>query len=248
MTESLPPTQGNGGSDSGVPWSDDQWLSAVRWAASLVEPLITEHRRSIYNQTFREAAELHPGWARLFFAGVVSDIMATLPDNDPWRDARIQDGVPLVDGRRFGTLRDHTDLIPQISPDPTIDVALSAVLDDLDERAASLIVVALQGRDGAVEYLNGIDDSELFFVGTEAIRIAVFRRRCLMGPLDSFAVDTCWWWGEQGFRLDVGETFPEQLNDFSEERLEFEMVPEDRYVPDRDWVDARLRDLNQPPD
>ena len=248
-----PPSEaggGDGGSGDavtggdGAPWSDDQWLSAVRWAATLVEPLIPQDRRDSWNQTFREAVASHPDWARLFFAGSVADITATLPENDPWRDTRMESGVPMVDNRRFGTLRDHTDLIPQISPDPTIDVALSAVLDDLDERAATLIVTSFQGRDSAISYLAGIGTDDLFFVGTEALRIAVFRRRCLMGPLDSFAVDTCWWWGEQGYRLDVGETFAEQLDDFSLERLEYEMVPEEHYVPDRDWVDERLREMN----
>lgn len=222
-------------------WAGDEWLTAVRWSATLVEPLIPLRTRQQLESDLERTATDHEMWGVLFFAGVVSDLVSSLPAADPWRTIRLVDGQAVIDGRPFGTLQDHLDLIPSISPDPSIDVALAAVIDPVPSKAAAFVAAAFDGRAAAVAHLDRVSSvpGEVYEVGAEAVRLLVFRRRCMMGPLDSFSVDSCWWWSEQAYRLEVGETDAETVEGFSDERMEFEVIPEDHYVPDRTWVEER---------
>lgn len=132
--------------------------TASRWAPTLVEPLLALHRRIKLDAELAAVADNHPAWFASFAGGILSDLVSTLPDGDPWRkmSARLgdltcgerppdSDGARRPDGRMFGTLDDHLDIIGSVFPDPTMDAALVAVAEPIHPRSAALIGFASHG-------------------------------------------------------------------------------------------------------
>lgn len=131
---------------------------AVRWAPTLVEPLLDLGYRVELERALESLVETHPDWFASFGGGVLSDMVATLPASDPWRSlsARLgsmtvghappaQDGARKADGRAFGGLADHLDIIGAVFPDPVKDAALAAVAHPIHPRAIAVIGFAGHG-------------------------------------------------------------------------------------------------------
>lgn len=227
-------------------WDDDDWLWAIKWAATLIEPLLPPARRERLTTEFRRTAAAHPDRAVLVFAGVVSDLSQSLPAADPWSEVVFDGSVATLDGRPFGTVADHYDLIPKITPDPEIDIALSAVIDAVEPSTAEMIAVSLLGIGALIDWLTQRDPSDRFDVSVDAIRLLTFRRRSLVGVLDAFAVDACWWWGERAYRINIGEADLAEMADLAAARVASDTISDDRYVADDAWVAERslLRTIN----
>lgn len=130
----------------------------MRWAPTLVEPLLALPTRAALDDGLRQVCQTVPEWFASFAGGVLSDMVLTLPDGDPWRSmsARLgpltsgdrppdMDGARRADGRMFGTIQDHLDVVGMVFPDPSMDAALVAVADPIHTRSAALIGFASLG-------------------------------------------------------------------------------------------------------
>jgi len=197
----------------------DGFDAAVRWAAGLTEPLLPTLARVAADQAVRRHAAADPRWAVTLFAGVLADVLTTLPAEDPWRhlSARIGDLTigtpPRTDpgpgawrrdpggGRRpFGTWRDAADLTgtPPGGPgdDVRVDPGIAALSDPLTPRAAAVLAFAARGRAEARAAVaaTGPSGATEFEAAAEALRWAVHRRRGYRGPGDLWPVEAVTVW------------------------------------------------------
>src|SRR5690606_31520646 len=81
-------------------WDDTTWAA---WGVGLVEPLLDPHDRVATLEAMSAQASQHRLRAVTLLAGTLTDLLDSLPDDDPWRHAD-----PAV----FGTYRDGLDLVP----------------------------------------------------------------------------------------------------------------------------------------
>lgn len=224
-------------------WGQHRWLAGVRWAAALAEPLLSWRQRDTLERDLRSAGLDNPPWIAGFLAGVASDMAQSLPEVDPWRSAVIGPDGPMTNGRPFGRLVDHADLVPQISPDPTIDVALVAVVEPLSPAAAGLIVRAFDGRQAATDWLASVreqaDDAAMIEAGIDAVLALVFRRRSMIGMSDVFVVDSCWWWSEYTHQALIGEVSWSTVDAYTDDRTAHERIPDNQYVADPEWLEGK---------
>lgn len=145
----------------------------VDWGLSLTEPLISLRAR---NRAASEIASLHVhhrAQARLFWAGVCSDIVRTLPVRDPWRQLSARYGARTVgpnpppvngaldpDGRPFGTWHDAADLTPLVYATPSDDPALAALVDDdLTPAAAAILAAAAGGWRVCLDMITTVEET-----------------------------------------------------------------------------------------
>ncbi len=146
----------------------DRRAPVARWAMSLAEPLISTSRRIVLDADLAAFTAGNPQWTTYWFAGLVSDLVATLPPEDPWRHlsasldlgalsdgpageedrlsfdnprgraAPAGTGAVLPDGRRFGTAEDSADLLMPDIGPPDADIGVVALTEPLDPVAAAL--------------------------------------------------------------------------------------------------------------
>lgn len=174
-------------------------------------------------------------WGLRFFAGVAFDTAQTLPLIDPWRRTIVIDGVATRDGQRSGTTADHADLVPQVMPDLSIDVALVAVADDLDPAVAVVVARAFDSDDSAVAALraaSGGAPAGIVAAGTAAVQWLAFRRRCYVGMTDLWVYDSCWWRAEFEWKSLRGEIDDDETRTLSADRIGRERIADDAYLAD----------------
>ena len=189
---------------------------AVRWAACLTEPLLSTRARVAADDEMRARAAGDPGWAAAVFAGVLADVLTTLPPDDPWRhlSARIGGlsiGTPpraepgagawrrdRAGGRhRFGTWRDAADLTEPVLTAPAdvrSDPGVAALADPLSPAAAAVLAFAARGRAESRSAVDALDGRSVFEAGADALRWAVHRRRAYRGPGDLWPVEAMTLW------------------------------------------------------
>jgi hypothetical protein len=159
--------------------------SALRWTASLVEPLLSTAQRNQFDHDFREVARSDPIWFCAFGAGMLSGITGSLPMSEPWRTAKVDaEGVARwPDGRKFGLREDTNDVIRPILEidDAGIDPTTLALEEGISSAAAALIAASFGGWRGAHEILVEAQvqfgPNKAFGLATSAIRWAQHRRR-----------------------------------------------------------------------
>lgn len=228
------------------PVTDEQrpspWMAGVHWGSTLVEPLLSPAQRDRLEADLHDAIAADPVWGAHYVVGVVTDLAATLPAADPWRTAERAETGATLEGRPFGTVTDHHDLVPLLAPNPSIDVALVAVAEPIDPATAAFIASSFAGRDEALTALGELTattPSDIYRIGTEAIRTLTYRRRCYRGWMDTWPLDSTWWWAEQSARILSGDTDTDTLVAISAERVLDETIPESDYDPDPEWAAAR---------
>ena len=163
----------------------DRSRAALRWTASLVEPLLSTDQRIQFDHDFREVARREPIWFCAFGAGVLSGITSSLPMSDPWRTAKVDaDGTAKwPDGRKFGLREDTDDVIHPILEidDAGIDTTTLALEDGISSDAAALIAVSFGGwrcaHDVLVEAQVQHGPNTAFKMAASSIRWAQHRRR-----------------------------------------------------------------------
>ena len=147
--------------------------AANAWAMTLVEPLLPDALRFEIDEQMSHTCRRHPSWAAAFYGGLLSTLVATLPESDPWRNlsGRIanltvgtappeEDGAVNNTGPRagesFGTWRDGTDVSPLVFDDVTKDVALVALSHPLTPHAAALLAFAGQGWETCISAARAV--------------------------------------------------------------------------------------------
>lgn len=131
----------------------------VRWTQTLVEPLLPLEMRASLEQRMRRACADHPTWASFVLGGALSDVVLSLPDEDPWRacTARLgkvtrgarppaRDGARLPDGTRLGTWRSFTDTLgTPAEEDPSLDPSYAPVAQELTPVSEAVLALAADG-------------------------------------------------------------------------------------------------------
>lgn len=134
--------------------------AAAGWALTLLRPLLHPVRRTLFEEAMSSAFDTWPEWCHTYVAGVVTCLVATLPDGDPWRHISARSGAttagqcpPPEDGvvrdntgRRFGTWRDATDIVLPVFSEPESDPSLAELADHLSVRAGLLLAAAGAGE------------------------------------------------------------------------------------------------------
>lgn len=200
----------------------------TRWAVSQHEPLVPPEHRVLLESLMVTFASRRPEALCWWAAGVLTDVMATLPEPDPWRHmpARVADltfgvGPPnttgaLLAGRAFGTALDAGDLVRPQGSDLLADVALAALATPLSPAGAALLAVAGRGSWtdtitasltwfehlwGQARASKSVSATLLAADLTGALRWASWRRKVYMGADDAWFVASAFEWSE---RAEVG--------------------------------------------
>ena len=189
------------------------------------EPLVSARSRLTIGLEFDEQARLHPQWASVWFAGLISDAIQTLPDQDPWRHltgtvkvngddliARGKFPVPTETGAighrgDFGTWHDTTDVRMAEMDDPALDIGLAVVADPIPKESAALLAFAGQGwasLNTAIGLLaTGVNES-IFDLCEPAVRWAYFRRNIYVGNDDPYIVFSAFAWLYRADMMTLG--------------------------------------------
>lgn len=131
----------------------------VTWSLTLTEPLLSLKRRARLEDGLARAHVTDRELVELFLAGIVSDMVRTLPANDPWTElsARIGDvtvgqeppgatGAVTAAGKPFGTWRDALDQTPLLHASPFDDPGLAALAgDDMVPEASAILAAGATG-------------------------------------------------------------------------------------------------------
>ncbi|WP_277209224.1 hypothetical protein [Isoptericola croceus] len=154
----------------------------VRWIVAQHDALVPALDRAELDSAMLTLCSRRPVWSRWWFAGVVADVLATLPASDPWRhlSARmVGDGQQMTHGdiprppdrtgavsprtgRRFGTVQDATDVLgPMAGGDLRADIAYAALAQPLRANAAAVLGFAGAGRRQAADALAVVYDRVL---------------------------------------------------------------------------------------
>ncbi len=142
-------------------------------------------------------------------AGFASDLAATLPPNDPWRYAHPD---------AFGSIDDHTDLIPEFGDSPVgADWPLVAVRGGLSPHAVTIVLGAFD-PEALTEHLSqriAGDPAAATEEFGDAVRWLVFRRRAFTGDyVDTWILKSASYWVDR----DAAETSADVLDDGSHQR------------------------------
>lgn len=156
--EQTPPTGPRAVPDPNVP---DRRAAVARWIITWSEPLLSTRARANADAAMAQFIQRNSRWSIAWFAGVISDVAATLPPEDPWRrlSARLEvgEGEPLTfthplgapapettgavrpDGIAFSGLADSTDIVFSDLVEAPFDLGLAAVTEEIDPRTAAVI-------------------------------------------------------------------------------------------------------------
>ena len=165
-----------------------------------------------------------PSWGTAFLAGLLTDIGATLPRDDPWRrlSGRVGElcvgdlppattGARNPDGSRHGTWRDHEDLVPLVWDTPEHDPGLMAVAAGLADPSAALVAWSVREHAEAAqalralraELISGAEGSpagarQFWDASAAALRWVLFRQRST-GPAsdDLWPIESAYAWLER---------------------------------------------------
>lgn len=222
-----------------------------RWMVAQLEPLLTGREVTRRESDCVRWCAANPKIAPVWFAGMVWQILATLPADDPWRqiavrarDSRghvVERGHP-PEGRMGAWLEDSTmdsempgeDLIPRSSLDPSTDHGLRALADGLPERSAQTLGFAFDSFEAAMEILSAdrtamspdLFGRATFDAGSAALRWAIWRRRAYVGRTDPYPLMIALEWLERAELHAHGEAL-----DFA--NCQFEIATES--IDDTAW-------------
>ncbi len=218
-----------------------QHRPAAHWAVSLCEPLVETAVRAEIEASLLRIARAEPMWMAAWLGGQVTDLLWTLPSDDPFRllsaryafsSNRAQTFGPATatatpdqdpDQRawvesprgRFGTARDHEDLIFPDNTDLDLDVGLAGAHRQLSDEAAVLMAAARHGWRTATVFLanlfgeltaagpgqtaqmpGGYDTAAqtLLWAGSDAVKSALHRRRVYVGVDEPYFLLTSYRW------------------------------------------------------
>lgn len=186
-----------------------------RWLVGLFDGLLSLDMRASAEDQLLAHVRARPVLFAVFVSGVVTDLVRSLPAEDPWRHTGEVEGmVQSVRGDPFGTWADATDLQTPGHPDVKSDANLAALSSPLTPSAALVIHLAAQGWDAVCEHLSaavcrGTTAEELFSDGAAAIRWAVHRRRVYTGADDPYASVVTASWVRRAQRVEHGQPWDE---------------------------------------
>lgn len=140
----------------------------VAWGHTLSESLLPLRIRARFEDSLARAQRENPDMVHQFLAGVLSDMVLTLPARDRWRTLSGRIGStscgpmpPQADGAQdsesgaFGTWRDAVDLTPLVYASPYDDPQLVALAgDDLHPHAAAILASGAQGWETALAMIE----------------------------------------------------------------------------------------------
>ena len=199
------------------------------WAVSLVEPLLSLHRRNALERSLQQLCRARPAWATIWLPGTIADIVLTLPPADDWRNlsARVvrtegQDllrhgaaeppqttGATGPGGHAFGTWRDSEDLAQPMFTAVAQNSELAALDEPLPAASAALLAFCADGWDAgraamvALAATEGNPDA-VYRIGMPALSWAVHRRRAYRGPKDMWPVESSFVWSARAEQVESG--------------------------------------------
>lgn len=165
----------------------------VRWCLPLTQPLYPMGARAQAFEALSRilAADEARQVALPIMAGVLHDLVHTLPGPDPWRR--------IVPGEGFGTWHSGLDLIYAGPGDRTLDIYLAPLVEPLQEASVKLLSTTCHASRGDVQdELWALARSDERWLGTyeDAVRWMCWRRSVYTGPADSFLYDLLVRWVE----------------------------------------------------
>ncbi|MDF2846646.1 MAG: hypothetical protein K0R97_628 [Oerskovia sp.] len=173
-----------------APWDDTTWAA---WAVGLVEPLIDPYDRVADLEAMREQARGHRLRAVTLLAGTLTDLLDSLPEEDPWRH---------VDPATFGTYRDGLDLVPTEATEIREDIGLAALARPLGREGAQIMSDAEHGWENAAHRANELDDPVP--VLARVVSWASWRRRVYVGE-DTYPVLVVFSWLRRAALVAAGQ-------------------------------------------
>ena len=164
--------------------------ATAQWAAMLREPLTPTSVRLRVMADLERACTSHPQIMALIFAGILHDLVATLPSSDWMKRLSARYGshvvageflLPQTDGAtghygRFGTISDGSDLTVPMGPETTQDPYLIAITDDLDAAQSAFFVFSSTDPFRGAAFLREVADGRLLEVAEAPVLRAAWRR------------------------------------------------------------------------
>ncbi|MCA5895111.1 hypothetical protein LEP48_17410 [Isoptericola sp. NEAU-Y5] len=160
-------------------WDDATWAA---WGVGLVEPLLDPYDRVADLEAMRLQARSERLRAVTLLAGTLTDLLDSLPDQDPWRH---------LDPETFGSYRDGLDLVPTEATEIREDIGLAALARPLGRDAARLMRACVHGWESAAHDASGFEDPVPLLV--RAVTWATWRRRAYLGE-DNYPVLVVFSW------------------------------------------------------
>ena len=171
--------------------SNSARLGAVlEWATTFVDACAPDDMRIGVKVSLASAAAADPDTVATALAGLASDMAATLPATDPWRS---------VPPDAFGSVEDHTDLIPEFGDGDRLgaDWPLYAVRGGLSPNAVSIVLGAFDREeliDRLRQQITQHPDMAMADFG-DAMRWLLFRRRAFTGDyVDLWVLKSAAYW------------------------------------------------------
>lgn len=203
----------------------------LRWIIGQLEPLTIGRTMTRLESDCVRWCTANPTIAPAWFAGMVWQILATLPADDPWRqiavrgrdsEGRIVERGQPPEGRMgawlHGSLMDSeepgTDLTPRSSLDVSLDHGLVALNHGISERGAQVLGFGFDSFEAAAEMLKAdavamapeLFGRSIFDAGSAALRWALWRRRVYVGRTDPYPLMVALEWLERAGRVSRGES------------------------------------------
>ena len=160
---------------------------AVRWGATLMEPLLSPVRRVGFDSGFRRILANSPKWFATFSAGILSGLVSVLPPTDRWRTVVIDtEGVARwPSGEMFGRPRDSFDVADPINPtEEEADLGTDPRTVALEYESPLASRITIRGFEGwravrqeIMDTLRDFGPRDTFDATTAAIRLAAHRHR-----------------------------------------------------------------------
>ena len=194
---------------------DPEEIAYARWLASLFDGLVSPESRVANECQLLLQVRARPLMFATFVSGVVSDLLRSLPAEDPWRHTTLVQGAVLsVRGDLFGTRVDATDLIVPSHPDFSSDSSLAALDSPLSKSAALVIHLCARNWSAARETLiesivGGLTAEELYPNGSAAIRWVMHRRRTYTGADDPYSSVVTSAWIRRAHCVEEGQPWDE---------------------------------------
>ncbi|PWJ25682.1 hypothetical protein ATK17_1818 [Branchiibius hedensis] len=152
---------------AGEPGFDAPVDVAVRWILTMSDPLIPPGYRERMDAQMSAQISVQPQWGSFFLGGAISDLIHTLPSEDPWRSISARfgdhaigdkapgfDGAVTDDGAPFGTYLNALDVSGQVMAYPEIDPGLIAFAQDLMPASCYALACGALSHTEAAEALR----------------------------------------------------------------------------------------------
>lgn len=161
------------------------------WLVAQCEPLLSPADRGEIESQMQMLAKKESEIFKIFFAGLLSDLVLSLDPQDPWRRLSVNEAgqVLNVRGQAFGTLADSSDVLHQTNKNPLLDAGFAAFAQSLDPACSQLIEAAGKGQNDVYTEL-GILEMTGFALGETlpSLRWVMHRRRVFSGQEDPYVI------------------------------------------------------------